>query len=149
MKFRNATIGDIQQMQVIRNSVKENVLSDPSIIKDEDYVAYIETSGKGWVCEMDNMIVGFSIADLKGRNIWALFVSPNYEQKGVGRKLHEMMLDWYFSQTNEDVWLSTATNSRAEGFYRKAGWQEVGITKNGEIKFQISHQQWMQSKKKK
>ncbi len=31
MQFREAIIDDITQMQVVRNSVKENVLSDPAL----------------------------------------------------------------------------------------------------------------------
>jgi hypothetical protein len=39
--------------------------------------------GKGWVCEIDEKIVGFSIADLIGNNIWALFVMPGYDKRGI------------------------------------------------------------------
>ena len=66
--------------------------------------------------EADGKIVGFSIADLIGNNIWALFVDPDYEGCGIGKKLHSLMMDWYFSQTDKTVWLSTAPASRAEGF---------------------------------
>src|SRR5437762_1534788 len=54
---------------------------------------------------------------------------------GIGRKLHNDMLDWYFEQTNSAIWLGTAPNTRAEKFYRKAGWEETGIHGKGEIKF--------------
>lgn len=43
-------------------------------------------------------------------------------RKNMGRKLHNPMLDWYFKQTKENVWLGTSSNTRAEMFYRKAGW---------------------------
>jgi GNAT superfamily N-acetyltransferase len=49
--------------------------------------------GKGWVCEINNEIVGFSIADLKGNNIWALFLRPEFEKLGIGKRLHDIMLD--------------------------------------------------------
>jgi hypothetical protein len=35
MKFREAHINDIPQMQIVRHSVKENVLSDPSLVEIE------------------------------------------------------------------------------------------------------------------
>jgi GNAT superfamily N-acetyltransferase len=41
--------------------------------------------GKGWVAETEDQIVGFSIIDLKENNIWALFVHPDFENKGIGR----------------------------------------------------------------
>ena len=62
---------------------------------------FITKRGKGWVCEIDNQIVGFSIADLKENNIWALFVHPNYDKQGIGRHLHDLMLNWYFNQTSK------------------------------------------------
>lgn len=45
------------------------------------------------------------------------------------------MMDWYFGQTPESVWLGTAPKTRAEMFYRKMGWQEIGMHGKGEIKF--------------
>jgi len=137
MIFREAQIRDIKQMQVVRNSVKENMLSDPALVPDSDVEDFISNRGKGWVCEIDGNIVGFAIADLKEKNIWALFMHPDHEAKGIGKKLHKMMLDWYFSQTNETVWLGTAPNSRAEKFYRMQGWKEVGVHGKGEIKFEM------------
>src|SRR5437870_2375287 len=125
MLFREANREDIPAIQVVRNSVKENVLSNPALVTDKDCEDYMFTRGKGWVCESGGMIVGFAIADLVDDNIWALFVHPDYEKRGIGRKLHSMMLDWYFNQAKEKVWLSTAPNSRAEGFYRVVGWKET------------------------
>jgi len=142
MKFREAKIQDIKQIQVVRHSVKENVLSNPALVTDKDCEEYITIRGKGWVCEIDDMIIGFSIADLKENNIWALFVQPEYERLGVGKKLHDLMVDWYFAQTQENVWLSTAPKSRAELFYKKAGWRETGKTANGEIRFEMSYGDW-------
>lgn len=142
MNIREAEIKDIKQMQEVRNSVTENTLSDPGLVTDRDYDEYLTTRGKGWVCEVDNEIVGFAIADLKEHNIWALFINPKYEQRGIGKQLHKTMLDWYFSQTKEKVWLSTAFNTRAEKFYRKAGWTEVGMHSAKEIKFEMTYAEW-------
>ena len=133
-------------MQVVRNSVNENMLSDPSLVPDSDVEDFILNRGKGWVCEIDGEIVGFAIADLKDHNIWALFMHPHHEAKGIGKKLHQMMLDWYFSQTKESVWLGTAPNSRAERFYRMQGWKEVGVHGKGEIKFEMDREEWVSRK---
>jgi len=56
--------------------------------------------------------------------------------------LHDDMLDWYFSQTDSTIWLGTAPNTRAENFYRKAGWKEAGIHGKGEIKFEMTAATW-------
>ncbi len=146
MLFREARLEDISPIQMVRNSVKENVLSDPALVTDENVADYITRRGKGWLCEVENKVVGFSIADLQDHNIWALFVLPEYERKGIGRKLHKLMLGWYFSKTLQTVWLSTAPNSRAEKFYRSAGWEEVGKYGKGEIKFVMTFSRWKQGR---
>jgi hypothetical protein len=69
MIIREAKIDDIKQIQIVRNSVTENTLPDSNLVTDEDCEEFITVRGKGWVCEMDNQIVGFAIADLKGNNI--------------------------------------------------------------------------------
>lgn len=142
MHFREATLADIPQIQQVRNAVKENVLSDPALVSDADCADYITRRGKGWVCEHANTIIGFSIADLQDHNIWALFVHPEHEAKGIGRMLHDQMLNWYFAQTKTPVWLSTAPQSRAEAFYRKAGWKQTGVHGKGEIRFEMSANDW-------
>ena len=147
MIFREAQIEDIKKIQVVRNSVKENVLSDPGLVTDKDCEDYITQRGKGWVCEIDNSVVGFAIADLEQHNIWALFLQPGYEGKGIGKKLHNIMLEWYFSKTKEKAWLGTAPHTRAEIFYRKCGWKEVGKHGKGEIKFEMTYDDWMQNSK--
>lgn len=147
MNIRTAIIDDIRQIQVVRNAVRENTLSNPNLVSDKDCETYITVRGKGWVCETGNRIVGFAIVDLKDKNIWALFVDPEFEAQGIGRKLHDTMLDWYFTQTRENVWLGTAPGTRAEVFYRKSGWTEAGMHGTKEIRFEMSFEQWTTVKK--
>lgn len=146
MTIRPATLHDIPQIQVVRNAVTENTLSDPGLVTDQDCAEFITDRGKGWVCEIDHQIVGFAIVDLRENNIWALFLDPNFEKKGIGRQLHQTMLDWYFSQTQKTVWLGTAFNTRAEQFYRKAGWTEVGMHGTKEIKFEMTYEDWTKNR---
>jgi len=143
MKIREARIEDIPQIQIVRNSVKENTLSDPGLVTDKDCEEFLFERGKGWVCEIDHQIVGFSIVDMKENNIWALFLHPDSEKKGIGRKLHDVMLNWYFEQTKENVWLGTSPHTRAEEFYRKSGWKEIGTHGKGEIKFEMTYNDWI------
>lgn len=141
--IRVATIEDIRQIQVIRNSVKENKLSNPLLITDAAVEEYITIKGKGWVYETENLIHGFAIADIKNKNIWALFLHPNMEGKGIGKALHNIMMDWYFSQTNEICWLSTDPKSRAAIFYIMPGWNETGDYGKGEIKLEMNVDYWI------
>jgi len=142
MIYREAEIIDIPQIQFVRNAVKENRLSDPAVVPDKDVEEYLTKRGKGWVCEVNEKIVGFAIVDLIDNNVWALFVLPDFEARGIGKKLHQAIIDWYFLQTKEKIWLGTDPNSRASEFYRMQGWQEVGIHGKGEIKFEMNFDFW-------
>ena len=142
MIFREAEIKDISQIQFVRNAVKENRLSDPALVPDKDVAEYMTNRGKGWVCEMDEKIVGFAIVDLIENNVWALFVQPDFEAKGIGKKLHQIMMDWYFLQTKEKIWLGTDPDSRAYRFYQMQGWKEIGTHGKMEIKFEMSFKTW-------
>ncbi len=148
MIFREAKIEDIEQIQIVRHSVKENVLSNPSLVTDADCENFLTARGKGWVCEVEQKVVGFSIVDLLENNIWALFVQPEWSQNGIGKKLHNLMMKWYFSKTEKTVWLGTSPATRAEIFYTKCGWKNLGLLKNGEIKFEMTFENWNTIKKK-
>ncbi|MEQ8926203.1 MAG: GNAT family N-acetyltransferase [Fulvivirga sp.] len=126
----------------MRRSVTENVLVNTHLVTDAHCAEYIIQRGKGWVCEIDNEIVGFSIVDLTGNNVWALFLKPEFEKQGIGRKLHDIMLDWYFEQTQTTLWLSTSPNTRAAYFYKKAGWQVAGLYDEDEVKFEMTYKNW-------
>lgn len=141
--FREANIDDVEQIQIVRNKVNENKLSNHNQLTDDDCAEYLSIKGKGWVCECNKRIVGFSIADLKENNIWALFVHPEFEGKGIGKRLHDIMLRWYFENITNTVWLSTSPKTRAEEFYRRQGWNECGITNHGEIKFIMNYDEWI------
>jgi GNAT superfamily N-acetyltransferase len=69
-------------------------------------------------------------------NIWALFVHPDHEKCGFGRVLHDAMLAWLRARGQTTAWLTTEANSRAERFYRAAGWDAVGVAPNGEPRFE-------------
>ena len=136
MQFREAQVTDIPQMMEIRNSVKENQLSDPALISFDDYSTFISNRGKGWISLEDELVTGFAVVDLVEHNVWALFVRPGYEGNGIGTILQQLLLTWYFQQTSHPVWLSTSPGTRAETFYRKSGWHETGVYGKGEIRFE-------------
>ena len=140
--YREALPEDIPQLHFIRMAVKENILSNPDLVKEEDYIPFLATKGKGWIGMFNDHVVGFSIVDLENHNVWALFIHPDHEGKSVGKTLHKLMLDWYFKQTSQTIWLSTTPGTRADFFYRKRGWQEKGMH-GKEIKFVMNSQDWI------
>lgn len=116
INFRQATTDDIAAMSAIRLSVKENALSDPSRITGQMYYDYLELLGRGWVAEIDRNVVGFCYACKDTSSIWALFVSPQHEGKGIARHLLALAVDWLFGQGNDSVALTTSVSTRAERF---------------------------------
>ena len=142
MLFRRATIVDIPGMSRVRMAVKENILSNPDRVTAEDYREMLQEKGAGWVCEINDSIVGFAIVDLSDLNIWALFVDPEHDRKGIGRKLHELMLNYSFEHGTDKLWLSTGPGTRAEAFYHKAGWEQTGFTASGEVRFEMKREKY-------
>ena len=145
MEIREATIADIAEMHRIRMAVMENRLSDPAKVRLSDYEDLIRSQGKGWVSHVDGQIHGFGFINSFSNNFWALFVEPGYEKLGIGRRLHDRMLEWAFGSGQTNLWLTTAARTRAEGFYRRAGWRDTGRTPDGEIRFELSGKDWHSS----
>jgi GNAT superfamily N-acetyltransferase len=136
MALRLATFADIAPMHAIRLAVTENRLSDPKRVTTEKYREMLGARGKGWVFEDDaGVIVGFGIADALSRSLWALFVQPGCERRGVGRALHDAMVSWLFSIDERPIWLTTEPHTRAASFYAKAGWLPQPSPVAGELCF--------------
>lgn len=140
-EIRECVTADIPVLHEIRVAVRENALSNPDLITAADYEEFLFHRGKGWACEIDNHVVGFAICDLQEENIWALFVHPDFEGRGVARALQKEMLDWYFTQ-REKVWLGTAPGTRAEKFYRTSGWKQNGMH-GKEVRFEMTRDNWV------
>ncbi len=134
--LRQAFGSDIPGIQRVRSSVRENRLIS-TVITDEAVRDAIEVLGRGWVVESQGEIVGFSIGNAQSGNVWALFVDPEHERRGYGRRLHDAMLTWLWSQGLERAWLTTEAGSRAQGFYEAAGWQPAGRTERGELRYEM------------
>lgn len=142
VRIRVAADADVDAMQRIRLAVRENRLADPAMVQPHHVAEKIGREGRGWVAEAGGRIVGFAIGDQTRRNVWALFVDPDFEGRGIGRRLHDAMMDWFFAAGQERVWLSTDPGTRAEAFYRAAGWQRAGEYR-GEARYEMGPEQWL------
>ncbi|MDO8999127.1 MAG: GNAT family N-acetyltransferase [Bacteroidota bacterium] len=145
MIYREAKVEDIKGIQAVRKLAHEYALLGATRISDKKFAEYITTNGKGWVCEVDGTIVGFSIVDLKGNSIWALFVKPQFEKQGIGKQLYTLMMDWYFDQTKESIWHTTSLTTKSEQSYTKLGWVNQGKNNVGETKFEMTYKNWIQN----
>ena len=123
-------------MQRVRASVKENRLVSTTI-SDEDVRVAIEETGRGWVVEEEGEVAAFAIGNATTGNVWALFVRPESERRGYGRRLHDAMVVWLFAAGPDRLWLTTEPGTRAQRFYEAAGWTLVGTTDNGELRYEM------------
>lgn len=147
VRIRVAADADIPEMHRVRMAVRENRLVDPSSIQPHHYGALMAAGGRAWVAEAGSAdasgrIVGFAVGDRERSSVWALFVEPGFEGLGIGRRLHDTMLSWLFAAGAERVRLGTDPGTRAERFYRAAGWRELGAAGKGEARYEMRREWW-------
>lgn len=132
--FRRAVSADIAAMSAIRLAVSENRLRDPSRVTSAMYEDFLERDGCGWVAQIDEAVVAFSYANRTDGTIWALFVAPEHEGKGLAQRLLALATQWLFSQGFEQIALETGADTRADRFYSRQGWQRMAI-EEGNVRY--------------
>ncbi len=133
--LRAATHDDIPRLMEIRASVRENRLSDPSRVTLADYNWFIDNATIH-VWEVAGHIQGMSAGDPRNGNIWALFVDPEFEGRGIGQALIRAACIAVHAAGHEVAMLSTQVGSRAERFYLRNGWIAKGQDARGEMVFE-------------
>ena len=135
--LRRATTADIDRLMALRAAVRENRLADPAAVTRADY-AWFVGQRLVWVWAEDDALHGFAAGDPRDGWLWALFVSPDAEGRGIGRAL----LAAACADLAEAGWtratLSTDPGTRAERLYRRLGWQDEGRTAGGEVRFGLA-----------
>jgi hypothetical protein len=75
----------------VRTSVAENHMSVEALaragITPDSVTAMLSGNGRAWVAEEDGGIVAFSMADACEATVFAMFVQPGHEGKGLRRNL--------------------------------------------------------------
>ena len=103
--LRQAVRNDLPGLFRVRHAVSENrlfLLTMP----DDQVIEALETTGRGWVIELDGVVVAFAIGDALTGTISALFVDPPHRGHGYGRRLHDTVVEWLWSQGHDRVWLN-------------------------------------------
>jgi GNAT superfamily N-acetyltransferase len=131
--IRKATTADRSRITDIRLSVRENRLGRPVEVAEK--AKWIYGNSAFWVWEEDGVVQGFSAADPRDGTIFALFVHPDYEGRGIGRALLPRACDELRAAGYSEATLTTDPGTRAERFYRSDGWIEVRRQEDGQIVF--------------
>ena len=98
-------------------------------------IALSSSSGRIWVWEEAGAVQAFAAGDVRDGWIWALFVAPEYEGRGIGRALLSMACETLRNAGYTVANLSTAAGTRAERFYTENGWTLVSNNRRGELLF--------------
>ncbi|HCM9647843.1 TPA: GNAT family N-acetyltransferase [Enterobacter bugandensis] len=104
--------------------ITENVVTD-----------MIEKSRCAWVAVDDGKVIGFSMILPDEGCLFAAFVLPEYEGKGVGRSLVELAEQELFKH-HKTAWLETDKNSRAAKFYMQLGWVKKENVSESDIRLE-------------
>jgi GNAT superfamily N-acetyltransferase len=136
--IREASPADIGALMEVRLAVRENVLADPSKVTPEIVEDYLLRRGRGWVAEEDGRALGFAIADATTSSIWALFLRPEAEGRGIAKALLATAVDWLFAGGSEQVKLTTGPGTRADRFYAAQGWTRGELDAGGEVAFTLA-----------
>jgi len=132
--IRRARFEERDRISEIRFPVHENKLGDPTAVTDAHYAWFTAHPGI-WVWEEGGRILGFSAGDTRDGTIWALFVDPAHHRRGIGRALFEAACETLRKAGHRTALLTTDPGTRAERFYRAAGWTIIGTSPKGELIF--------------
>lgn len=143
--FREATGADLPGITRVRTSVVENALTIEQLeergITEASVAASFLAYSKGWVAVQAEEIVAFSIADRATWSIFALFVLPGYEGRGIGSRLLDLALGWLWKNGAERVWLTTGAGTQAVRFYENRGWTCTGSGPRGDLRYERGRSQ--------
>ncbi|NNE98312.1 MAG: GNAT family N-acetyltransferase [Pyrinomonadaceae bacterium] len=141
MKIRAANADDVPAILEIRLSVRENMVTKERLeelgVSEESLAEMIESSHFVFCAEEEDRVVGFSMADKDKATIFALFVDPDHEGKGVGAKLLDTSVGELWSAGHARATLTTEPDTRAFEFYKRQGWKLIGPAPNGEVRLEL------------
>ena len=139
INIRTAQLTDIDGIFDVRTSVTENHLSREEMrqmgITESAVAEMIENNHCAWVATENDKIIGFSMILPDEGCLFAAFVLPEYEGRGVGRRLVSLAEQELFKH-HEIAWLETDKNSRAAKFYMQLGWGNKTAINDTDIKLE-------------
>ncbi|MCY1721336.1 GNAT family N-acetyltransferase [Prolixibacteraceae bacterium Z1-6] len=107
MKFKEITQQDIPAIFEVRVATDENNFTYEELetrgISVETIAEKLKTSYKGWLCEVENEVVGFIIADKLTTAIYMLAVLPTHKNKQIETRLLNLAEHWLLSSGKQSL----------------------------------------------
>jgi GNAT superfamily N-acetyltransferase len=135
-RLRPATKADLQRIHEVRHGTVENSLSDPSLVTAAEVEWYMNEA-IFLVSEDEAGIQGFTCVNHLTGYVWALFVIDGVQGRGHGTVLLNEAMERLRRRGHRQAFLTTGKDTKAAGFYRSKGWQQVGMDMRGEAVFRF------------
>ena len=136
--IRDAAETDIPAIFEVRTSVRENRLSTEQMaamgITHQTILEALHQEPCIWVAAYQDLVVGFAMGKAEDACLFALFVRPEWEGQGIGRRLMARAEAFLFERS-PSIWLHTNGMSRAAGFYERLGWERMQMV-NEDTRFE-------------
>jgi L-amino acid N-acyltransferase YncA len=139
--IRIASAHDIDALFDIRTSVQENYQGLEELagigFTHDSVREMLDADARAWIAEVGGEAVAFSMAKRAQRVVFAVFVRPGHEGRGLGRALMQRAEAWLFGSGADEIQLTTGSDPslRAHGFYRRIGWKEDGPGTDGQVRY--------------
>lgn len=138
---RQAVEADVETLFDIRTSVRENLQNREELaqlgVTPESVAELLRGNGRAWLALVNGEPAGFSLANADEGTVFAMFIRPEHEGKGLGRRLMAEAEGWLFSRGWPEIWLLTGVDPslRAHGFYRRLGWRLSGPHADQQVRY--------------
>lgn len=131
--YRNATPDDVADCIDLRGKTRENAVSVErlralGITHDSWSQSVADGSLPGYLCLDEGKLIGYCFGDKTTGEIVVLALLPDWEGKGIGKYLLNMIVQDFVRLGYQRVFLGCSANPkvRSYGFYRHLGWTSTG-----------------------
>ena len=139
--IREAQDSDIESLfdnraRTRENAIPRSYLASIGITPESWAVGLRSGSQQTWVCFDGEVPVAFCGADADHGELVVLAVLPEYEGRGIGKRLLASAVSWLQSKECGRLWLAANPDPKggSYGFYRAQGWRPTGeVQRDGEI----------------
>lgn len=133
ISFRKAVPADAATCIEIRALTRENAFSEEQlralgITVDTWSEGIRDGSAPGYVCCVDDRMIGYCFGDRDSGEVVVLALLPGFEGKGIGKQLLQLVVDDFRATGFKRLFLGCSTDAaaRSYGFYRHLGWVSTG-----------------------
>lgn len=142
LTLRPATVVDVPTLFAIRTAVHENHMSRDELaaagVTPASVADLVRSPDAGtWLGLWKGAPAGFAMARVDPGDVFALFVLPGMEGRGIGKALLAQAETWLASRDVATAWLLTGGQPglRAAAFYEARGWTAMGHESDGQTRF--------------